>query len=98
MPRFNVKPGVILPPVVNILAIVAEVMEKHAVECTITSGVDGKHKAGSLHYAEKALDFRTRSLNDDLKSRIATECRERLGPGYDFVIEPDHYHCEHQPK
>lgn len=98
MSSFTVKPGVVLPPVLNLAVVVAEVMAAHSVQCVITSGTDGKHKAGSLHYAGQALDFRTRNLAADLKVKIATECRERLGADYDFVVEATHFHCEHDPK
>ena len=98
MSSFTVKPGVVLPPVLNLAVIVAEVMAAHSVQCVITSGTDGKHKAGSLHYADRALDFRSRGQSLPLQELIAKQVRERLGPDYDFIVEGDHYHGEFDPK
>jgi hypothetical protein len=95
---FTVKPGVVLPPVLNLAVVVAEVMAQHSVQCVITSGTDGKHKAGSLHYADKALDFRSRGMALPLQQLIATQVRERLGPNYDCIVESDHFHGEFDPK
>jgi hypothetical protein len=74
------------------------VMAAHSVQCVITSGTDGKHKAGSLHYADKALDFRSRGMALPLQQLIATQVRERLGRDYDFIAEGDHFHGEYDPK
>jgi conjugal transfer mating pair stabilization protein TraG len=64
----------------------------------ITSGNDAQHMAGSLHYQDRALDFRTRDLSPVDVQRWAAAIRSRLGPDYDVVIESDHIHIEHDPK
>ena len=94
MSSFTVKPGVTLPPVLNLAVVVAEVMAAYSVQCVITSGTDGKHMVGSLHYADRALDFRSRGIAPELQQTIATQVRERLGPDYDFIVEGDHFHGE----
>lgn len=98
MSSFTVKPGVVLPPVLNLAVVVAEVMAAHSVQCVITSGKDGTHKVGSLHYSDKALDFRSRGQSLPLQQLIATQVRERLGSDYDFIVEGDHFHGEYDPK
>lgn len=67
-------------------------------ELTITSGTDGLHNSGSLHYSGLALDFRTRDLNPSVVLRVAASCRTALGVEYDVVVEADHLHIEYQPK
>ena len=95
MSSFTCKPGVVLPPVLNLAVIVAEVMAANSVQCVITAGTDGKHMVKSLHYAGLALDFRSRGMPLELQELIAKQVRERLGPGYDFLIEEDHFHGEY---
>ena len=70
----------------------------------VTSGNDGHHMDGSLHYKNAALDFRTgHSWMPPLMTE--TEARElrdaikgRLGMGFDVVVEKNHLHCEYDPK
>lgn len=94
----SVKEGVVLPPVLHLLAKVALVYQRHAAECRITSGMDGKHMVGSRHYLGFALDFGTRSFAGDLRMKIAEECRDALGTKYDVLLEADHLHVEYDPK
>ena len=66
---------------------------------TVTSGTDGTHSAGSLHYYGYALDFRIRyfhevtiqSLYQDLCSHLAA----LDGYSYDCILERDHIHVEY---
>ena len=65
----------------------------------ITSGADGQHMHNSLHYANKALDFRIWNLVDastinDWKERISLI----LGSDYDVIIETNHLHVEYDVK
>ena len=62
----------------------------------VTSGNYSQHMEGSLHYQDKALDFRTRDLTKDQVVQWAGEIQRRLGPDYDVVIESDHLHVEFQ--
>lgn len=54
-----------------LLAVVAaeRVYEEAGHDFTITSCVDGKHMAGSLHYAGAAIDIRTRDVGGRRRSR-----------------------------
>ena len=66
-------------------------------ELVITSGTEGTHSHGSLHYVGLAVDLRL--PNDRTKCvAIRNELAERLGQDYDVVLEADHCHIEVQPK
>lgn len=57
----------------------------HGMELVVTSGMDGKHMTGSLHYKGLAADLRF-PLRDEIKAT--------LGPDWDVVWEKDHLHVE----
>lgn len=69
----------------------------------ITSGDDGIHSQGSLHYVGLALDLRTNDLTNVEVSRLAVALRKRLNGSaqvnrpYQVVIEPTHIHVEYDP-
>ncbi len=67
-----IKPGVRitgLRPEILLAAVAAErVYEAAGHDFTITACVDGKHMAGSLHYAGTAIDVRTRDVPADRAS------------------------------
>lgn len=63
-------------------------------ELVITSGLDGTHSAGSLHYYGYALDLRTRYFSDRKINGIASRLRDALGKDYDVVIHKTHIHVE----
>lgn len=73
------------------------------VDMVVTAGRNGQHKVGSLHYKDKALDFRTRHLAEPQKFALIAEMKTRLGPDYDVILENlgganEHGHAEHDPK
>ena len=82
---------------IGIRVVNAAFAESH-LDCTITSIVDSKHSRASLHYAGAACDFRTRHLTEDVQRVLYDNIKERLGPDFDFISEPDHFHMEYQPK
>jgi len=61
----------------------------------ITSTYEGNHSAGSLHYANLAIDFRR---PPEGKTFVHTDLINALGPDYDILFEPDHVHIEYDPK
>ena len=78
----------------------------------ITSGQDGAHRGGSLHYSGNAVDIRTRHLFDQGQGRhrdeliqFALMIQSVLGKrGVRVVVHPDwvsgpaHLHVGYQPK
>lgn len=67
-------------------------------EPVLTSGVDGAHSYGSLHYSGNAADLRSHHYNADQIVEFVRALSERLGQNYDVVAEEDHIHLEYQPK
>jgi LysM repeat protein len=69
----------------------------------ITSGNDSRHKDGSLHYADRALDFRGNNITVAQGERFAQEVRAILGNRYDVDFETfanasnNHLHVEYDP-
>lgn len=70
----------------------------------ITSGNDSTHSSRSLHYENKALDFRGNNMSIEQGRAFQTEMRRLLGPQYDVVFETfanrsnNHLHVEYDPK
>lgn len=62
-------------------------------ELVITSTYEGNHSAGSLHYANLAVDIRTFKKLSDVKREIA----RALGPDYDVICYETHVHIEYDP-
>jgi LysM repeat protein len=70
----------------------------------ITSGNDSRHMNGSLHYSNRALDFRGNNISDAQGARLEAEVRRILGDRYDVHFETfpdrptnDHLHVEFDP-
>jgi len=76
----------------------------------VTSACDGRHKAGSLHYAGRAFDVRIYGQREGAVSIATSSDQERtaalwvgrlradLGRDYDVILEVDHIHLEHDVK
>ena len=86
------------PEMVVALIIVKEAFMGRGANCVVTSGMEGQHSHGSLHYVGQALDFRTGSMSREQASEIAVEIREGLGVDFDVVVEQGHLHVEWDPK
>ena len=67
-------------------------------ELVVTSGLDGEHSAGSLHYYGLAVDLRTRYFSHVLVIEVAKKLKNCLGKVYDVVVKPTHIHVEYDPK
>ncbi|MGB3472198.1 MAG: LysM peptidoglycan-binding domain-containing protein [Erythrobacter sp.] len=70
----------------------------------ITSGNDSSHSSGSLHYQDRALDFRGNNITDAQGFALQNEVRRILGNDYDVIFETfpgnaanDHLHVEYDP-
>lgn len=64
-------------------------------ELVVTSGLEGTHSAGSLHYYGYALDFRTYYFSARIKQVIADRLALRLGEKYTVVVEKTHIHVQY---
>lgn len=85
-----------IQPQAVIAAVVAEALyTKVGAAVVITSGVEGAHMEGSLHYKGLAIDIRLPFLGTGAKMRL--DLMDALGPQYDVVLEKDHIHIEFQP-
>ena len=92
----SLKPGVRITgmrPEILFAAVVAErVYAEAGHELTITACVDGKHMAGSLHYAGAAIDIRTRDVPPVEVQKLIAQIKECLGNDFDVLLEADHIH------
>lgn len=67
----------------------------------VTSMNDGQHRAGSLHYAGRAVDIRTHDLALPDAQSFARAVELMVSHlGFDVVLEdaPPHLHVEYDPK
>jgi hypothetical protein len=81
------------------LIVVNEVMAKHGADCVITSGIEGEHSFGSLHYVGLALDFRGNHVPAATRTLIIKDLKKALGADYDVVSSvAGAIHVEYQPK
>ncbi|MEA3064665.1 MAG: hypothetical protein QOJ27_1111 [Sphingomonadales bacterium] len=71
----------------------------------ITSGNDSKHQAGSLHFKNRALDFRANNITDAQAASLQHAVAAIVGRDYDVIFEMfpanpanDHLHVEFDPK
>jgi len=98
----SIKPGVLIdklrPQMTLGHVIVASVYRAHGYNCTITSGNDGNHMAGSKHYIGQALDYRTRNVRASDRVNLVNGIKRALGENFDAVLEATHLHVEYDPK
>lgn len=86
-----------------ILAAVANVARELPHDVVITSGNDSKHKVGSRHYTNQALDIRSKNFPSlRHKQEFLRAVLLRLGPDYEGFLEnegqaQEHFHVEWDP-
>ena len=56
------------------------------VDCTITSGCDGRHMDGSRHYKGEAVDFRLREMGDDTAREVVIDFLDRTAGLYTCLL------------
>ena len=103
----EIKPGVsvrgLQPEMLLALMIADEKLKDRGFVRVLTSGTEGEHGPGSLHYVGLAGDLRTGTggiLRPDAR-KLTNEIRKALGGDnseYDVVCESNHIHIEYQPK
>ncbi len=98
----SLKPGVRITgmrPEILLAAVAAmEAYKAAGHDLMITACVDGKHMAGSLHYAGAAIDVRTRDLPPADVPKVLARIKSCVGDDFDVLLEADHIHIEFQPK
>ena len=75
-----------------------KIWTKAGEELVVTSGLDGKHSVGSLHYYGFALDFRTRYFDTATAKTVLGALRASLSEDYDVILHKSHIHVEYDPK
>lgn len=79
----------------KVLITADHIWQKYGQELVVTSGTDGEHSAGSLHYYGYALDFRTRYFTEEEVKKVSVELRKLLGSDYHVVEHSTHIHVEY---
>lgn len=64
-------------------------------DVVVTSANDSKHMNNSLHYKDKAVDFRTKHLTPLEKREWIRNIQVRLGVGYQTILESENEPNEH---
>ena len=86
------------PEIVLAILVAERAYAEIGCELMLTSGIEGTHSAGSLHYAGCAVDFRTLNVAPDKLNPLVEKIRAALGPDFDVLLETNHLHAEFQPK
>lgn len=98
----EIKTGVTLlglvPQMIVALVVVERCYAEMGFHCVITAGNDGSHSETSEHYAGRALDFRTREVQDDKVHMLASQIQLDLGADFGVLLEADHLHVHYRPK
>ncbi len=99
-----IKEGVIFkrlkPEIYGLFSLLDRLWSEYGVECVITAANDGKHKVGSLHYQDAALDVRSKNLpSEQAKHDLHAQLMHKLGGDYDVLFESpgqqqEHFHIE----
>jgi hypothetical protein len=104
MSLLKIKSTAVVPKVCVIAAAVINAANTLRLkqDMLITSGSEGTHMVGSLHYKDRALDFRTKHLSAADKEALVTAVKRRLGTDYDVILENaggtnEHLHVEYDP-
>ena len=95
----NVSIEKLIPLMVKSLPIIekaCKVIEGESYEMTITSGNDGAHKKGSLHYINRAINIRCKDMKSPIE--VVLRIKQRLGRNFDVIYEYNHIHIEYDPK
>lgn len=94
----------VTPPLLVIMAAVANVAERWGITVVVTSGTDGKHMQNSKHYEAAALDVRSKQPFKTPKEKLdfLAAVMERLGDNYYGLLEApgnpnEHFHIEFDP-
>lgn len=97
----RLKPGVSLlglrPETAIAMMAAQDVCRELGVPLVLTSVTDGRHSRGSRHYAGLAFDMRRRHMGPGQAAQARAMLAERLGDGFDVILEATHIHVEYDP-
>ena len=105
-----VKSGVVFKAlhkeIYNVFPVIEHAFAPYGVQgvyAVITSANDGQHMTTSKHYADLAIDLRSKHLRPEDKPKVLAALESALGPDYDIILEcpgqpNEHFHCEYDPK
>lgn len=100
MSKLILKTGVQLAglqlPMRKVLKTAAELWAEHGQTIVVTSGLEGTHSPGSLHYYGYALDFRSRYFSPETVAKLCDQLRSALGTDYLVLDEKTHIHVQCQ--
>ena len=92
------KTGVVLhllrQPIVDLLNFLAKIAKEIQTNIIITSMNDGKHREGSFHYINLAVDIRIWNLPSFRTAENLTNLIRGLHENYDVILEKNHIHVE----
>ena len=96
----NVRFKRLLPQIYSLFAKLDAMFTTYGLDCVITSGNDSTHKTGSLHYADLAVDLRSKHVPEEDKDAALEQLRAICGPDYDVLLEhrggeQEHFHVEY---
>ena len=99
--RITVKDGVVLALAPEMARAWWRIVQAHRDvglrDPIVTSGTEGDHMAGSLHYVGKAIDLRSRDLTSMQVVQLLGSLRAWLGEDFDVIDEVNHIHVEYDP-
>ncbi len=76
------------------LVVADSIWTEYGQELVVTSGLEGTHSAGSLHYYGLALDFRTRYFTGEECKQVYADMQERLCANYRIIYHATHMHVQ----
>lgn len=84
--------------IIMILPIVNDIIRWTGEEMVITSGLEGLHMQGSLHYVGRAIDIRLPFKENNKNEWVVSVIQVALGKDFDVILENDHIHIEFDPE
>lgn len=100
MELLEVKEGVRLDglsiKIRKVLIAAAKVWSDHGQTLVVTSGLDGVHSVGSLHYYGYAVDLRTRYFDKDQVLDVVNDLVNEIGcDKYTVILHKTHIHVHY---
>jgi hypothetical protein len=97
-PERNASMGGMRPEYLGGIPTIVRCFAHYGSPCVLTSGTDGEHMDGSLHYEGLAGDYRIWYVAAEELEALVADLRWTLGYGWDVVLEGTHIHIERDLK